>query len=42
MSAGNYSSKVGWEAISDTSSNLNAGPATVISAIAKEVGAEVS
>ncbi|EPB70507.1 eukaryotic aspartyl protease [Ancylostoma ceylanicum] len=40
VSTGNYHSKIGWYAESDTGASLIRGPSAIISAIAKELGAQ--
>ncbi|KIH57868.1 hypothetical protein ANCDUO_11937 [Ancylostoma duodenale] len=35
VSTGTFSSRIGWQAASDTSTNLIAGPSTIVSSIAK-------
>ncbi|EYC17893.1 hypothetical protein Y032_0029g1943 [Ancylostoma ceylanicum] len=42
VSAGNYSSKGRWRVEPDTATSFIRGPAAIISAIAKEIGAQVS
>ncbi|EYC19857.1 hypothetical protein Y032_0023g754 [Ancylostoma ceylanicum] len=42
ISTGNYTSDIGWQAISDTGSSAIIGPPDIIFKIAKEVGANVS
>ncbi|KAL6737488.1 hypothetical protein Aduo_011126 [Ancylostoma duodenale] len=40
VSTGQFSSRIGWQAASDTSTSLIAGPPTIVASIAKEVGAK--
>ncbi|KIH46162.1 hypothetical protein ANCDUO_23787, partial [Ancylostoma duodenale] len=42
VSTGQFSCRICWQAASDTSTNLIAGPPTIVASIAKEVGAKIS